>query len=108
MKFEAHGHNSAGSLRVILHNPSNELVTIKLPKGALLAPVKSGAQNLALKEHTEVRVGPNETKKVSLWAYCANSNRASPYGQLEATDYVLDCDLSDQASVWKQTQRFES
>ena len=46
-------------------------------------------------------------KKVWLWAYCANSNKASPYGQLEATDYVLDCDLSNQSSVWRQTQQFE-
>ena len=107
MRFDAHGHNHAKSLHMILHNPSYESVTVKLPAGALFAPVKSGGdQNLALKDQTEVRVGAKEAKKVWLWAYCANSNKASPYGQLEATDYVLDCDLSSQSSVWRQTQQF--
>ena len=108
MRFEAHGHDHAKSLHMILHNPSDESVTVKLPAGALFAPVKRvGGQNLALKDQTEVRVVAKEAKKVWLWAYCANSNKASPYGQLEATDYVLDCDLSNQSSVWRQTQQFE-
>ena len=107
MRFEAHGHNHAKSLHMILHNPSKEPVTVKLPAGALFAPVKSGGQNLALKDRTEVQVGAKQTRSVWLWTYCANSNRASPYGQLEATDYVLDCDLSNQGSVWNLTTRFE-
>lgn len=108
MRFEAHGHNHAKSLHMILHNPGDESVTVKLPAGALFAPVKSGeSQNLALKDQTEVRVGAKEAKKVWSWAYCANSNKASPYGQFEATDYVLNCDLSSQSSVWRQTQQFE-
>lgn len=108
MTFEAHGHNHAGSLCMVLRNPSAEQVTIKLPAGALFAPVKDrGSQNLALKEQTTIQVGPNQTKRVSLWAYCANSGKKSPHGQLEATDYVLDCDLSNQASVWNRTKQFE-
>ena len=82
MKLEAHGFQSS---RNVCDDQS--------------APVQEDdqhGQNLALKEASQVRVGPQESKTVWLWAYCANSNLRAPHTQMEATDYVLDCDLSGQ------------
>ena len=42
MRFEAHGYNHEKSPHMILHNPNDESVTVKLPAGALFASVKNG------------------------------------------------------------------
>ena len=108
MSFLARGHNHRNALQMTVHNPSNEEVKLVLPAGALFQPTKrKDSQGLVLRDATTVCVKPRGTKTISLWAFCANSNKASPHDDLQATDYVLKCDLSSQSSVWAKTSKFE-
>lgn len=110
IKFSGHGHNNTSALQMEVHNPGTETVTLSLPAGALFAPTKDKrCQNLVLRMETTIEVKPREHKRIKLWAFCGNSNKASPPSntELEATDFVLNYDLSSQNSVWAKTSQFQ-
>ncbi|CAE7789032.1 adck1 [Symbiodinium sp. KB8] len=108
MSFKAKGHDSRDALQLTVYNPGDDTVTLRLPAGALFEPSGSKkCQNLVLREATLTDVKPGQRKTIGLWAFCANSNRSSPCTDLEPTDYVLKCELRDQASVWKATRMYE-
>ena len=108
MSFVARGFNSRDSLQMTVYNPSQEEVTVNIPAGALFEPRRAkNCQNLVLKETTRVCVKPGERKTIKLWAFCGNEKKSSPHTDLEPTDYVLNCDLSSQSSVWDATRQFE-
>lgn len=108
MSFKARGYNSRNALQLTVYNPGDDTVTLRLPAGALFEPCGSKkCQNLVLRDATSMDVEPGQRKTNGLWAFCGNSNRSSPYTDLEPTDYVLKCDLKDQASVWEATRMYE-
>ena len=107
MNFRSNGFNRSDALTMIVYNPGREEVVVAVPAGAVFEPVHAKhCQNLVLKNAATVRVNPGQKKTIGLWALCGNHKASPPGGgspgnDFEPTDYVLNCDLSSQSSVWK-------
>ena len=106
-RITAAGYDKKNALNLHVYNPCREEFVCTLPAGALFKPVKKDCQNLVLKAETQIRVKPGERKTITLWALCGNSNKASPFTDMEPTDLILNCDRSNQSSLWAATKRYE-
>jgi len=91
---------------ITINNKTSQNCTCRIKKGQIFENKKigTGLQNVAAARDYTVEIPPNSIISVNIEVLCINQQLASPKGSLNATNYFIGRDFSDQASLWSIMQ----
>lgn len=96
---------SGFKVELVIKNQTHVAQTIEIERGQMIEVNENHVQNIVVNSRAEFIITPDESRRISVPAYCASHHRGNPSGYTaRITPYVLNAPAStfcSQQQVWK-------